>query len=286
VLESAPGKKAAYTHSPVGQGQCLLCHDPHGTPDRGMARPDMHKICQGCHDVGDAKISAAHQGYPIADSKCTLCHDPHSHDRDAAMIRGKQHMPFKQGKCDLCHSKPAPGQPAGLVKPAKELCFGCHPASVTTPYKENAHLPVKEGLCMTCHSPHVSSENSLLKARPVNLCFTCHSKIEDATVAEHRHKIRDTTMNCMLCHKPHSSSQEKLLVKDQMALCGQCHKHSFSHPMAKKADGSVVNDPTTGKLLVCSSCHEVHGAKFDSMTKGDKSKELCVRCHSKLEHDK
>lgn len=280
LLESSPGKKAAYTHSPVAQGQCLTCHDPHGTSERTMVVVGIQKICQGCHNPADAKIATAHKGYPIADSKCTQCHDPHSHDKEASLVRTKQHMPFKQGKCEMCHTKPTPGQPIGLIKPAKELCFSCHPASVMTPANENAHPPVKEGLCIMCHNPHVSSEKALLKGQTANLCFGCHGKVEGDTVAVHRHKILEANMNCMLCHKPHSSAQESLLSKDQVALCGQCHKHSFSHPIGKKADGTAVKDPKRGGVLVCGSCHDVHGSKFEAMTKADKSRDLCVWCHS------
>ncbi|MHB9035812.1 MAG: cytochrome c3 family protein [Armatimonadota bacterium] len=284
VLESSPGKNAAYTHSPVAQGQCLTCHDPHGTDDPSMLVSNIQSVCQGCHNVNDAKLQAAHQDYPLADSKCTTCHDAHSHDKAAGLIQGKLHMPFKQGKCNACHNKPAPGQPVGLIKPAKELCFGCHPASVIMPGNEKSHLPVKEGLCLSCHNPHVSNQKALLKADLSSTCFACHKKVEDATVAKHRHKVLEGNMNCMLCHKPHSSGQDSLMVKDEVALCGQCHKHSFSHPIAKKADGTVIKDPTTGTVLICSSCHDVHGGEFESLTKGDKGRDLCVRCHSKLEH--
>ena len=285
VLEEAPGKKAAYTHLPVAQGQCLLCHDPHGTPDGRMLRPALGKVCQTCHTVTDAAMATAHKNYPMADTDCTTCHNPHSHDQKAALIQGKQHAPFKWGKCELCHAKAEAGKPIGLVKPAKELCLSCHPASTLMPENETAHAPVKAGLCLACHNPHVSTQKALLKNRPANLCFTCHQKVQRDTLAPHKHKILEATMNCRLCHKPHSSPQDFLLVKDQQALCGQCHKHSFSHPMVKKADGKAVINPMTNKPLVCSGCHEIHGSEFAQMTRGSKDRDLCLKCHN-TDHEK
>lgn len=284
VLESSPGKKAAYTHAPVAGGKCLTCHDPHGSPDHNMVVPDVQKACLTCHDIKGPAILAAHKGYPIADSKCAQCHDPHSHNKGANLVKTQQHMPFKQGKCELCHTKPVAGQPTGLVKPANELCFTCHPASKITPAGEHAHLPAKEGLCTTCHDPHVSNRKALMRTRPAYACFTCHSKTEIATVADHRHKVLENDLDCMMCHKPHSSAQASLLVAEEAPMCGTCHKHSFSHPIAKRADGTVILNPTTGTVMTCSSCHDIHGSKFEALTIADKSRGLCIICHNAVDH--
>ncbi|OFX16003.1 MAG: hypothetical protein A2Z18_04310 [Armatimonadetes bacterium RBG_16_58_9] len=284
VMEDSPGKKAAYIHSPVAAGKCAMCHDPHASANRDLTVPDLRSVCQGCHDAGDPKMTEAHKGYPVAEAKCVSCHDPHSHDKKGKLIASTQHMPFKQGRCETCHTKPSPGQPVGLVKPAKELCLSCHPASVLMPEGEKAHLPAKEGICTACHNPHASSRKELMRTRTAYACFTCHSKVEGDTVEAHRHKILEADLNCVLCHKPHSSKQENLLTRDEMTLCSQCHKHSFSHPMGTKADGSAVIDPSTGKSLVCAGCHDVHGSKLEAMTKADKSRELCVGCHIDLRH--
>ena len=284
VMESSPGKKAAYTHSPVALGQCVLCHDPHGTRDRRMVRDDLYKVCQKCHDPVDPAVVAAHPDYPIADANCLSCHDPHSHNQKTKLIEGKKHGPFKQGNCKLCHVESAEGQRAELVKPADKLCFSCHPAASLVRKNEKAHPPVEAGFCLMCHDPHVSKRKGMLKTRVANACFACHRKVEDDTLAVHKHAIVDANLDCLLCHKPHSSKEDKLLVKDEMTLCGQCHEHTFSHPMGDKEDGSPVIDPTTGERLVCSGCHTVHGGKHPSITTEEKSRELCVRCHSKLEH--
>jgi predicted CXXCH cytochrome family protein len=282
VLEESPGKKAAYTHSPVALGRCLTCHDPHGGSDRRMIADNARRVCEDCHNTTDTKVIQAHFSYPVAGSKCVSCHDPHSHDSKAHLIRTKEHMPFKQRKCEACHTKPNGAEPVGLTKPAKELCFSCHPASVLTPETENAHLPAKEGLCLSCHDPHASNGKELLKTKQAYACFACHTQVEDSSMDAHRHKILEGNLNCSMCHKPHSSPQANLLLKDEMTLCGQCHKHSYSHPMGAREDGSKVTDPSTGGDLLCGSCHDPHGSKFAVLTKADKSRELCVLCHKEL----
>ncbi|MHB1457818.1 MAG: cytochrome c3 family protein [Armatimonadota bacterium] len=280
LLEDAPGKKSAYTHSPVATGKCIMCHDPHGNAGTSMMVKDMKSVCEKCHKTDDPKLVTAHSNYPIAGSQCNSCHDPHSHDHKGKLIGAKRHMPFKPGQCQTCHTKPVAGKPIGLVKPSNDLCFSCHPASTLMPAGENAHVPAKQGLCIECHSPHATRETKLLKARQATLCFSCHSKVEDSTVKEYKHVVLDTNMNCTMCHKPHSSTQESLIVKDEMSLCGQCHKHSGSHPMGGKSDGTKVTDPNTKKTLTCRSCHDNHGSSFDTLMLADKKRDLCLKCHN------
>lgn len=282
VLEESPGKKADYTHSPVASGQCASCHNPHVASDPRMIVDNLQKVCMGCHDTKDAKLVTAHSGYSVADSKCTSCHDPHSHNRKGKLLLANQHPPFQQRNCQVCHTKPEAGTPVQLVKPVKDLCFSCHPASKLMPEGENAHVPAKEGLCLSCHNPHASPYKKMLKTKLAYACFSCHTKVESSTVEAHRHQILDANLNCTLCHKPHSSPQEKLLVKEQPALCGQCHRHKFSHPIGTREDGTPVVDPNTGKALVCGSCHDPHGSKFAMLTRANKDRDLCIRCHKEL----
>jgi len=284
VLESAPGKKAAYTHSPVAEGDCMTCHNPHGSADRTMVVKDLRSACLTCHDVTDEAVAKAHDGYPVEGSQCATCHDPHSHNQEAKLVRSVKHASFKHGQCETCHTKPVEGQPVGLKKPAGELCLSCHKASAITPAGEHAHAPAKAGQCLSCHNPHASNRESLLKPRPENSCLTCHNKVETATMSAHKHNVFNDNTHCASCHEPHSSPHANLMVKDEVGMCGQCHKHSFSHPIGKKADGKMVLNPTNGDPLVCSSCHDIHGSKHEALTIADKGRDLCVVCHKGLEH--
>jgi predicted CXXCH cytochrome family protein len=282
VLEEKPGKKAAYTHMPVAQGQCSLCHAPHGAADGSLVRPDVSDACRQCHDPGEATVSAKHLKYNMKTANCTTCHDAHSHAGEGSGLpQGSRHFPYKAGKCEVCHTKPTAEKPqGGLVKPVKELCSTCHPATKLTPKGDNVHAPVKAGLCTTCHNPHASAQPNLMKGRPAALCLTCHTKVKTQMNAQHKHKVLENNMNCFLCHKPHSAAEKHLLVKDELSLCGQCHKHSFSHPMGKRKDGTLVREPKTGKTLLCNSCHAVHGSKHAAMTTLNKDSDLCLQCHN------
>lgn len=280
VMEDQPGKQAAYTHMPVAQGMCTLCHAPHGGANGNMVVKDVSNACRQCHDPADAAFTQAHQSYSLVKANCVSCHDPHSHDKAQHLVLPVQHKPYQTGNCAICHTKAEAGAALGLVKPVKELCAGCHPAETLMPKGNNAHPPVKAGLCLSCHNPHLSMEKGLLKDKPRNLCVTCHRTIATAMASKYKHQVLENSGNCMLCHQPHSSPQASLLKKDQVTLCGQCHKHTFSHPMEKKKDGTPVLDPNTKTPVVCSSCHSVHGSENKVMTIADKDRELCMKCHN------
>lgn len=280
VMETAPGKKAEYTHAPVAQKQCLMCHDPHGASGGKLVVNNLRQVCLQCHDAADATFKAKHLGYIGEQMDCAGCHDAHSHQLNTSLMKSKAHQPFKTGKCETCHTKPEEGAPAGLIKPAKDLCASCHPAKTLMPEGEKSHAPVAAGMCLSCHNPHVAKQKGMLKDRQADLCFACHKKVEKATLAPHRHQILDSTMDCGLCHRPHSAPQDNLMPKSELSLCGQCHKHSFSHPMEKKADGTPVLDPRTKTPLLCHNCHDTHGGEFDKLTTGDSKRDLCIKCHA------
>ncbi|MGO8672209.1 MAG: cytochrome c3 family protein [Capsulimonadaceae bacterium] len=281
VLESSPGKKAAYTHMPVASGLCLKCHDAHGGSNSSMVVDNIGAVCKTCHDTSDKSFSAAHYGQPAENSDCSECHDPHSHDKDKALMPANQHMPFQSRLCETCHTKPTtPGAEIGFIKPETELCFSCHPASTMMPDGDTAHPPVQAGMCVTCHNPHASTQNNLLRGRVANVCFTCHKQTEQDTLSPFKHPILESTMDCMLCHSPHSSPNKSLLVTDQQTLCSQCHKPSHSHPVFKKDNGDPVYVPGTKNILTCASCHDIHGGPFSDITKADQNRDLCLMCHA------
>jgi predicted CXXCH cytochrome family protein len=279
--EAGSSKKAAYTHKPVAEKQCLLCHDSHGSAQTGMLKPGITSTCLTCHQWG-ADLTKKHSGYNASASNCAECHDVHSHKQGSGLLKSKAHGPFKSG-CGSCHKPAGPSGEIALLKPEKELCVSCH--SKGLPDSDGAHRPVADGMCTSCHSPHVSdSKSGLLKSRRISdACFTCHSKVQTTVeTAKFTHKPMDD-LNCMQCHKPHSSTEDNLLKKASIDLCKDCHQ-PHQHPMGKKPDGTEVIDPTTKKMLVCASCHDAHGSQWMHLTKDDYERELCVRCHKEGMH--
>ena len=64
-------------HSPVEDGECLECHDPHLSRNRHLLRAErVRTLCFGCHDE---EIAAGEGDHPDLDDdeECTDCHNPH-----------------------------------------------------------------------------------------------------------------------------------------------------------------------------------------------------------------
>jgi predicted CXXCH cytochrome family protein len=117
-----------------------------------------------------------------------------------------------------------------------------------------------------------------MKDRLNNVCFACHSKIEAATLLPVQHKPV-AEGNCLLCHQPHVSPYQRLLRKSPLQECLPCHatQMRFSHPVGMVA-GKPVIDPTSGKMLVCSRCHAIHGSETANLLPMEEN-DLCRSCH-------
>lgn len=276
-------KADGYTHSPVAKAQCLLCHLPHGGPGRHSLVAKPSSTCLTCHPAGET-LQKPHGEYAVAESDCMSCHNPHSFDRDRKLIRKTEHAAFAPRKCEICH-KPSEGTaPPALIKSQKELCLSCHPADKVIPAKGSdgkplvQHPPAKQGLCTSCHSPHASDREHQLRDRTDQLCFPCHSKVAAQTELPKQHKPV-TTGDCMLCHKPHVSPNDSLLTQTPAKQCEPCHttQGKFSHPVVVRNDKPLLS-PVTGKLLVCASCHDIHGSKLQYLLPNEEGA-LCRSCH-------
>ena len=60
------------------EGDCLTCHDPHGSNVRGLLVSDQKSLCLQCHAKQEAGAKAAkdvHAAFAAGD--CTSCHGPH-----------------------------------------------------------------------------------------------------------------------------------------------------------------------------------------------------------------
>ncbi|RJP25248.1 MAG: hypothetical protein C4529_01280 [Deltaproteobacteria bacterium] len=66
-----------YLHGPLGSGDCISCHDPHGSPNRFMMVAAPEVLCRMCHDQ---KSSGKHLKQAKGKG-CVSCHDPHSADK-------------------------------------------------------------------------------------------------------------------------------------------------------------------------------------------------------------
>lgn len=62
-------------HTPVKQGQCSECHDPHRSVEKSLLKKKIMDTCTACHDEPALLSPASHGGENVG--RCTTCHDPH-----------------------------------------------------------------------------------------------------------------------------------------------------------------------------------------------------------------
>jgi len=68
----APGM---IVHGPLAAGGCLVCHEPHNSPNRALLVSDSDTFCFRCHDRDRLR------GHAGGETRCTACHDAHMSPR-------------------------------------------------------------------------------------------------------------------------------------------------------------------------------------------------------------
>lgn len=172
--EEAPGP--AHSHEPVASGNCLSCHDPHGSSEVSLLRFGEQELCLGCHNrsyrydsTEIANISRLVRGQrmvahtAITELGCTTCHQAHGSDVRALLVDA---------------------YPAGDYVPATAeqfgLCFLCHDTDLldaeetewATGFRQGTHnlhrvhINGNKGRnCRMCHNLHGSPNQFLLEER-------------------------------------------------------------------------------------------------------------------------
>ncbi len=226
----------ATKHEPLAKGECLPCHEPHGSPEKAMLR--------GAH---------------YADA-CKTCH------KDVAGGHDLVHGPASAGACGACHEPHASPLPQLLNAEGRDLCLRCHMTTgLLIESRRVAHEPAR-GDCRVCHDPHATDSPAILSADPVTLCTGCHEDIaKTMSGATTPHGALTTERSCLNCHAPHASDHPALLREEPATLCFECHNTSI----ALKDGGRLLNMKELierGKSLhgaiaqgSCVVCHEIHG---------------------------
>lgn len=218
------GKKKN-VHSPVADGACTDCHDPHASDEDALLKAELGTVCKDCHE-GPSDHPKLHS--PVEDGDCISCHLPHESDTTAL-----------------------------LVKEGSALCIECHDGMSDVMDKKVVHSPLEDG-CLDCHDPHGSEQDMLLTDAPPKLCYSCHDT-KEAEIAEApvSHGAMDDPKGCVLCHTPHSGDHSALLVDSTRKVCLECHdtdvpaKATVLH--GKNKDGD------------CSDCHTPHGGEVEGL---------------------
>lgn len=263
---------AKHVHTPLANGDCSGCHNPHASNHGKLMDTDANAVCYNCHaNVIPAGAVSSHQA--VAKGECVACHDPHSS-----------------------------ANPANLVKGGSELCFDCHKQlGEKLATNKFGHSPVKQS-CLRCHNPHASEKHdSLLKTAEPALCLECH-KANTAGFKQRHMNYPVEQGRCTSCHDPHGSNSGAILadhvhapIKNQM--CNQCHNEPTSaQPFAVKKDGyelcqgchyEMINEafgknrlhwPMVDKTG-CINCHAPHASTEQGLLRKPMT-EVCGSCHA------
>jgi predicted CXXCH cytochrome family protein len=258
-------------HSPVAEGGCLDCHNPHGSNAGRYLLPVDHNLTE----------------------LCTQCHDSELFTNKVV------HGPAASGACTQCHNPHEANQPKLLNKKPQELCTGCHvefaEGMANSPV---VHAAVKESSCTACHNPHSAPAAKLLQKDIESLCMDCHGDVgRMAQKAKVKHAALYRPEKCSACHAAHFSQYPALLSMPEQDVCLSCHgqdDYSKSKPLnniAKEIEGkALLHGPLQDGN--CSACHNPHGSDHTRLLKGAYPKgfyqpytkgsyDFCLECHDK-----
>ncbi len=264
--------KNQFVHTPVKEGDCAECHNPHASSHGKLLDEDANKVCMKCHEgLLPRDPKSIHK--VVMEGNCVKCHDPHASNHESV-----------------------------LLKAGNELCLECHQeigkAIAKAKFK---HPPVEKG-CLNCHAPHASDQSKdLLKNDLVSLCASCHKTDSPGFIRQHvNYPVAKT--NCSSCHNPHGSDRGGILFVNVHApvanrQCNQCHEPSSSAaPFKTKRVGFELCRGCHSKMMNeifdkrrfhwpildrtgCFNCHEPHASKRKKLLQND-LKTLCGKCHS------
>ncbi len=76
-----------YVHGPVAVGECLLCHNPHGSSYEKLLKKPIPVLCLGCHDP--RAIVQIENHSDRLNAACNKCHEGHMSSTRHLLISGK-----------------------------------------------------------------------------------------------------------------------------------------------------------------------------------------------------
>jgi len=164
----------AFGHRPYAEGNCLGCHDAHGSAQAALLRNEEEELCLGCHNQviqGDssetANISRLVKGSQqvvhsaIAGMGCLICHRAHGSEFRVLLVDAypeENYVPATTenfGLCFLCHD-------AGILDEEEtEWATGFRNG---TRNLHRVHIHGDKGRnCRMCHNLHGSTQLFLME---------------------------------------------------------------------------------------------------------------------------
>lgn len=271
-------------HSPVDEGECSTCHNPHSSPNKyqlvqSTAGGTTENLCLMCHDTG-TEVPGKGSRHAALDLGCDTCHVTHKtgdqakpefafhltqaipglclncHDAsEKSIVNAHQGQPISQSNCVRCHNPHASERP--------KLIYGF------------SHPPFTGRQCDSCHESPKGAQVALIENGKRALCTMCHEDVDKrATGTKHPHGVFVKSDTCTVCHSPHTSPNPQHLVQSPALICETCHKDWIKEKKNKK----FVHYPVAKSG--CLVCHEPHGTDFPKHLRAEIN-DLCLTCHAK-----
>lgn len=288
-------------HGPVGKGDCLACHDPHGSPEpallkakytagRWAAGEKDFALCLNCHSreafTSDrpehtlfrgggrnyhtlhvtGRPSRGRSGDAGRSLSCRNCHEVHT-SADPRLVRRELD----------CGGVPCLRLEFRRSSSGGECLSGCHapqPYSFTDRGEERA-VPVPRIPPLPEPDRKTLPEPSPLEKSINKRCVSCHEKSVRGFVKKHIHSpVR--IGYCSACHLDHGPENRLILLGKEERVCGKCHEIGGSRITAAHKGYSLEGSR-------CSECHDPHSGensnflyprRHDPFAEGD-----CGTCH-------
>ncbi|MBI5196366.1 MAG: hypothetical protein HZA10_08590 [Nitrospirae bacterium] len=169
--------------------------------------------------------------------------------------------------------------------------------------KDTQGLESSEEICYSCHDGYVNDSRYIVWKYNRHKTFVVPSK--NITVPSTLPLSVKNEIYCGTCHSAHGlgaaahdntgATYVYRLPNVNSSLCKMCHRNeaayrsSNSHPVdvvaAKLPDKLFAmgsKKATDKNMVICESCHKVHGARGDKLLViNNKNSELCATCHEK-----
>ncbi len=195
---------------------------------------------------------------------------------------GKAKHAFKQ-------ENPCEGMEKGAYL-GSELCADCHQDKIETmqasPHGQTAdpRSPFGRQGCETCHGPgmlHFDTEGNCIISmtgrygeaveQRNNICQSCHQAGERMHWLSSTHEAEGLT--CVNCHSIHKRN-DVIHRSSQTEVCFKCHKDIRAQTFR------ASSHPIRENKVICSDCHNPHGAAGPSSLKQFSVNENCYSCHA------
>jgi predicted CXXCH cytochrome family protein len=311
-------------HGPVRSGECLACHDPHGSREPFLLKgryaagrwttgeADM-ALCFGCHDrtvftsgvpvgtgfrspgrnyhalhvTGDA--APARPGAASQRLSCRNCHETHTSDWPR-LVRHELD----------CGGVPCLRLDYRRIEGGGECLSGCHGPQAYAAEGPGA-APVPAGAPATAPA-RTMPEPSALERSINRRCVSCHEKAVRRFAKKHIHApVR--AGYCSACHLDHGPENRLILLGEEDRVCGKCHDlrdvaavaaHK-GFPLAGSRcsechdphaeDGAALLLPRRHAPYEEGDCAACHGAPAAGWRIPGRVSEACLQCHDEVGRD-